>query len=111
MCIRDRPNTPCATIKNCAVYGSVQGKDHVGGIFGGEPGIVSCWANGKGYIQDNYFGGTIISDGKYVGAIIGYMNSVNQYNVIENNCFRENCGAENGIGAIKIVESLSLIHI
>lgn len=99
------PNTPCATIKNCAVYGSVQGKDHVGGIFGGEPGIVSCWANGKGYIQDNYFGGTIISDGKYVGAIIGYMNSVNQYNVIENNCFRENCGAENGIGAIKIVES------
>ena len=23
------PNTPCATIKNCAVYGSVQGKDHV----------------------------------------------------------------------------------
>lgn len=99
------PNTPCASVENCAVYGTVEGKDHVGGIFGGEPGVLQCWGNGIGYIRDNWFGGTIESDGKYVGAIIGYMNSLDRYNVVENNYYSSDCGVDRGIGGIARIDT------
>ena len=99
------PNTPCVSVINCAVYGTVKGADKVGGIFGGEPVVSQCWDNGIGYIRDNYFGGRVISDGESAGAIVGYMNSLNRYNIIENNYYDEDCGAEDGIGTIKTIDT------
>ncbi len=99
------PSTPCVVIKNCGVYGTVKGKDRVGGIFGGEPVCTQCWSNGAGYIQDNYFGGKVESDGAYVGGIIGYMESLDVYNVIENNYFNADCGTEKGIGGVAKVDT------
>ena len=37
------PNSPWARIMGCFVGGSVEGKDYVGGITGGEPGVLQCW--------------------------------------------------------------------
>ena len=53
------PNTPCVTVQNCYADGSVTGKDYVGGLLGGEPSCKECWANGTGYIQNNYFSGKV----------------------------------------------------
>lgn len=102
------PNTPCVTIQNCYADGSVTGLDYVGGIFGGEPASTCCWANGIGYIQNNYFAGTVTGTKEggadYVGAVIGYMNSLDRYNVISNNYYVEGCGATAGIGAVGPVD-------
>lgn len=49
------PNSPWARIIGCFVSGSVEGKDYVGGITGGEPGVLQCWGNGAGVICDNVF--------------------------------------------------------
>ena len=53
------PNTPCVTIQNCYADGSVTGADDVGGLLGTEPSCKQCWANGIGYIQNNYFAGKV----------------------------------------------------
>lgn len=94
------PNTPCVTIQNCYVSGTVTGTDRVGGIFGGEPASKQCWANGIGYIENNSFTGTIKAAGENVGGVIGFMNSLDRYNVIENNFYQEGCGAAKGIGKV-----------
>lgn len=97
-------NTPSVTIQDCTVSGTVKGGDRVGGIFGGEPYLVQCWSNGIGYIQNNEFTGSITSSGTYVGGVIGYMNSLNKYTIIENNVYL--CtGADKGIGGVKYVDT------
>lgn len=53
------PNTPCITIQNCYADGSVTGSDYVGGLLGAEPSCRECWADGIGYIQNNYFSGKV----------------------------------------------------
>lgn len=57
------PNTPCVTIQNCCSDSTVTGEDDVGGLLGGEPSCRECWANGIGYIQNNYFTGKVSAAG------------------------------------------------
>jgi hypothetical protein len=99
------PNTPCVTIQDCLVTGTVKGRDHAGGILGGEPGCESNWANGVGYVQNNLFAGRIESSGTYVGGVAGYILSLDRYNIITNNFYAEGCGASKGIGKIKNVDT------
>lgn len=99
------PNSPCVSISNSYVTGTVKGADYVGGIFGGEGGVVQCWNNGIGYIQNNCFTGTIVSSGQYVGGIIGYLHSVDKYNIVSNNYYQTGCGADKGIGLIKYIDT------
>ena len=100
------PNTPCVSVRNCLSAGTVQGTDYVGGIIGAEPGVIQCWDNGIGYVQSNLFTGKIkTSNAKYVGGIIGYMRSLNKYNIIENNYFLENCGAKAVIGGVYLIDT------
>lgn len=99
------PNTPAASIENSYVTGTVNGGNYVGGILGGEGGLMQCWDNGIGYIRNNYFAGTIVSSGANVGGIIGYMNSLNRYNITSNNYYLEGHGASKGIGRVKIIDT------
>ena len=102
--VASAPNTPCATIKNCMVTGKVSGADYVGGITGGEEGVVQCWANGIGYIQNNLFAGTLTCEGKYKGGIAGYINSLNCFTNIDDNYYIEG-SASKGIGGVKYVDT------
>ncbi|MEG2439853.1 MAG: DUF4430 domain-containing protein [Lachnospiraceae bacterium] len=93
------PNAPAATIKNCLSVGIISGNDYVGGILGGEGGVLECWANGIGYIQNNLFKGNVTATGGNVGGVIGYLRSLNRYTVISNNYCIDTCGAQ-AIGKI-----------
>lgn len=100
------PNSPCVTIQNCFSAGTVTGATYVGGIFGGEPTVICCWANGIGRIQNNLFTGTVTatdSDG-YAGGIIGYMRSLDRYNIITNNYYFEE-SAKAGFGAVSKIDT------
>ena len=99
------PNSPWALVQGCFVSGSVEGKDYVGGITGGEPGVLQCWGNGAGVICDNVFYGTLSATGKNVGAIAGKLRSLNKYTEVDNNYYLADCGAEKGIGAIDLVDT------
>lgn len=101
------PNSPLATVRNCFVSGSITGADKIGGITGGEPGVVQAWGNGAGDIVDNVFYGTITvtGEGKFVGGVIGYMQSLNKNNWVSDNYYCEDSGAAKGIGEIAIVDT------
>ena len=101
------PNSPCVSIENCYVAGSISGKNYVGGILGGEAGVVQAWSNGKGNIKNNFFYGTLSVSGSYVGGIAGYVRSLDKYNCIENNYFLDTCGTEKGIGGVQVVDTSS----
>ncbi len=104
--VASAPNGPCARIYNCYVDGTITGGTCVGGIFGGEEGSVQCWSNGPGYIQNNFFCGTVAATGENAipGAIIGYMNSLNMYNFIDHNYYLDS-SATQGIGGAKYVDT------
>ncbi len=106
------PWTPCATIQNCLVAGTVTAPTNVGGILGGEEGVVQCWDNGVGFLQSNLFVGSVsaTSDDGVAGAIVGYMNSLNKNNVIENNYYADTCGASAGIGAVQYIDTSCTDH-
>lgn len=99
------PNTLCVTIQNCYVDAVVKGANYVGGLFGAEPGCIQNWSNS--YIRNNHFYGTVeaTAENANVGSIIGYMASLNKCNVIENNYYREDCGAERAIGRVGCVDT------
>lgn len=101
------PNSPLATVRNCFVSGSITGADKIGAITGGEPGVVQAWGNGAGDIVDNVFYGTITAtgEGKFVGGVIGYMQSLNKNNWVSDNYYCEDSGAAKGIGEIAIVDT------
>ena len=101
------PNSPLATVRNCFVSGRITGADKIGGITGGEPGVVQVWGNGAGDIVDNVFYGTITAtgEGKFVGGVIGYMQSLNKNNWVSDNYYCEDSGAAKGIGEIAIVDT------
>jgi hypothetical protein len=101
------PNTPCVSIQNSYVTGSVTGFDCVGGIFGGEPACTQNWVNGIGFIENNYFIGTVIGGegSQNVGGIIGLMKSLDRYNVIANNFYLNSCGASRGIGSVGAIDT------
>ena len=101
------PNAPCVSITNCYVAADVTGGNYVGGLFGGDPGVIQAWANGVGMITDNFFYGKVTAteeNGK-VGALIGYMCSLNKYNRIENNYYLDTCGSASAIGRVDIVDT------
>ena len=99
------PNSPCASVQNCLVTGSVTGANNVGGIFGGEPAVTQCWANGIGYIRNNCFAGTLTATAQSAvsGGIIGYMKTLDRYNIIENNYYLKTAAAK-GIGDIGAID-------
>ena len=99
------PNSPCVSIRNCYATGNVAGTNYVGGIFGGEGGVIQAWANGIGYIQNNYFSGKVSATAAnaVIGGVIGNMRSLDCYNVISNNYYADTCGAGTGIGRIELV--------
>ena len=100
------PNSPCVIISDCRVTGEVTGTTSVGGILGAEGKyITQCWDNGIGGILNNEFTGKIHASGKNVGAIIGFMCSMNICNRISNNYYAIDCGAERGIGFVKYVDT------
>ncbi|MBQ8563118.1 MAG: DUF4430 domain-containing protein, partial [Firmicutes bacterium] len=94
------PNTPVVSIRNCMVSGTVNGNDYVGGIFGGEPVVEDCWANGVGSVTDNLFCGTINAKGENAGAVIGYLNSMNENQSGSGNYYVDSCGVQAGVGKI-----------
>ena len=105
-------NSPGVGLRNNTVTGSVTGNNYVGGIFGGESLQEQEWDNGAGYgagIWGNHFEGTVTATattGKiYIGGVIGYMNSLNKYNVIENNTFTYGSGADKGIGGVLLIDT------
>jgi len=106
--VTSAPNTPCVTIQNCWSDGTIIGADDVGGLLGGEPVVKQCWANGIGYLQNNYFRGKVAATAagaKNVGGIVGYMNTLDRYNIIGNNYYLNSCGADRGIGAVGEVDA------
>lgn len=98
------PNTPCVTVQNCLVSGSVTGNNMVGGILGGNPKTVDCWNNGIGYLRANLVTGTVTAKAEdaLVGGIVGYIKAVNKYNIIKNNYYVEGI-ADKGIAKIDVV--------
>ncbi len=101
------PNSPWAHVVGCYVSGSVEGKDYVGGITGGEPGVLQCWGNGAGIIDDNVFYGTLTATGKNVGGVAGKIRSLNICTEVDNNFYLTGSGADKGIGAIDLVDTTS----
>ena len=104
------PNTPAVSIENCYATGLVKGSNYVGGIFGGEGGLEQCWENGIGYIRNNHFCGTLSATAQdaIAGGIIGYMNSLNKYNIILNNYYLSTCGVTKGIGGVRHIDTSAL---
>ena len=98
-------NPPGVTIKKCTVTGNIAGNDYVGGIFGGEGGQMQAWNESE--ISGNNFAGTVTANAnaEYVGGIIGYMHSLNKLNIIANNKYSEECGADKGIGGAKYIDT------
>ena len=101
------PNSPWARVMGCYVSGSVEGKDYVGGITGGEPGVLQCWGNGAGTITDNVFYGTLTATGKNVGGVAGKLRALNMFTEVDNNFYLAGSGADKGIGAIDLVDTTS----
>ena len=118
------PNTLCVEIENCYVKADITGARAVGGIFGGEGGCDQCWDNGIGYIRNNVFYGALhLNNNRVVydeehqaapadnidgskGAIVGFMRSLNKYNVIENNYYYiTNDKNGKGIGAVEHIDT------
>lgn len=104
------PNSPCVTIEDCKCSGDITGKDWVGGILGREGDINQCWDNGIGGIRNNTFTGKVHGPQGKTGGIIGYMSSLNKYNLISNNYYASGCGAEKGIASVKYVDTSCATH-
>ncbi|MCU6762616.1 Bacterial Ig-like domain (group 3) [uncultured Roseburia sp.] len=102
------PNTPCVSIENCFVSADITGATYVGGILGGEPVSKQCWANGIGYIRNNHFYGTLKGD--VTGGIIGFMKSLDRYNIISNNYYVDTCGTDKGIGQVESIDTSQKIE-
>ncbi len=105
--VTSAPNTPCATIQNCYVSAEISGKDCVGGILGGEEGSTQNW--GEAYVRNNLFTGKLTASSGNAGGIIGYMNSLNAKNIIENNYYYDSSSSE-GIGKITYIDTNSPNH-
>lgn len=103
--VSSAPNTPGVCIEGCESSAAVTGADYVGGILGGEPVMEQCWDNGIGYIRNNRFTGSVHASGSYMGGVIGYLKSLNWYNIIENNRYSSTCGAQKGIGHVLYVDT------
>ena len=98
------PNTPAVSIINCYVDADIRGKDKIGGIFGSEGGVIFCWENGVGSIDNNSFYGTIKAtkeNAQYVGGTVGFLRSFNKNQGIDTNYYLDTCGTDKGVGIIQ----------
>ncbi len=98
------PNGAKPTILNCTVDGTVKGNKYVGGIFGGDLYVAQTWDNVVGSISANKFTGTVIGK-EYVGAIIGYLDSLNRYDNIAGNTYKATDDVKVGIGYVKYLDT------
>lgn len=98
------PNTRGVVIRSCAVSGSVSGGVGVGGILGAENCAQQFWDNGVCEITGNEFTGSVHGS-KFVGGVIGFMQSLNADASISNNYYKN---ASQGIGAVAHVDTSAL---
>jgi hypothetical protein len=105
------PNTLAVTVENCYVAADITGSNRVGGLFGDEGGLVQAWDNGPGGIRNNVFTGTVTATADpaeaevYAGGIIGYIRSLNRYNLVTNNYYADTAGVARGIGGVQYVDT------
>ena len=103
------PNGAKIAITNCSASGAVSGADKVGGILGGDTYVAQSW--GSYSFKGNSFTGKVTATaGTYVGGIIGFYDSLNKYDGIENNYYTSDCGAEKAIGFVQYVDTSSTTH-
>ncbi len=113
-------NAKMPTVRNCLMSGKVLGGSYIGGILGAEPGTTEVWCNGIGYIENNLVTGIVVGQGRQeyvpgtgyvtlspenVGGVIGYMKSLNRYQVIENNYYLT--GKDQPVSAIGAIASIA----
>ena len=98
------PNGGRPTIQGCSSDGTITGASCVGGILGGDQYVAQTWNNVISYVIGNSFTGKV-SGNQYVGAIIGYYNSLNRYDNVSDNTYARDCGADKGIGFIKYLDT------
>lgn len=102
------PNGCKITINSCSSVGTVMGSDKVGGILGGDLYVAQTWDNCSYSLKNNSFTGKLTAtkeDASYVGGIIGYYDSLNRIDVISNNYYAKDCGADKGIGFVKYIDT------
>lgn len=98
------PNGVRMAINNCVSGGSITGADKVGGILGGDTYVAQSW--GEYEFKNNSFSGKVkVTDGTYVGGIIGFYDSLNITDGIANNYYSSECGASRGIGFVQYVDT------
>lgn len=96
------PNAIRPTIVNCTVDGTVKGNVAVGGITGGDVAVAQAWNSYD--LSDNSFTGKV-SGKQYVGAIIGYYDSLNKMDNITGNTYSAGCGSDVGIAYVKYIDT------
>ena len=96
------PNSIRPSIIACTVDGTVKGKECVGGILGGDQYTAQAW-DAYSIIANSFKGK--ISGEKYVGGIIGFYDSLNKMDNIAGNYYTKNCGAKEGIGFVKYIDT------
>ena len=102
--LESAPNARGVVIEGCASSGSISGGVGVGGIFGAENCAQQFWDNGICSIKDNTFTGSVRGS-KFVGGVIGFMQSLNADASISNNYYKN---ASQGIGAVAHVDTSAL---
>lgn len=102
--LESAPNTRGVVIEGCTSSGSISGGVGVGGIFGAENCAQQFWDNGVCKIQNNTFTG-FVHGSKFVGGVIGFMQSLNANALITNNYYKN---ASQGIGGVAHVDTSAL---
>lgn len=102
--LESAPNARGVVIEGCASSGSISGGVGVGGIFGAENCAQQFWDNGICSIKDNTFTGSVRGS-KFVGGVIGFMQSLNADASISNNYYKN---ASQGIGGVAHVDTSAL---
>ena len=108
--INTAPNAPMLSVTNCLSAGLIEAADTAGGIVGYETSL-QVWENGTGHVQSNLFVGSIsLTDGTCAGGITGAFRGMDRYNIISDNYYAENCGADRGIGGAEYVDTSCETH-
>lgn len=107
------PNGCKITINSCVSEGTVTGSDKVGGILGADLYVAQTWDNCVYTFKNNSFTGKVKATSQnpsYVGGIIGFYDSLNRIDVITNNYYSKDCGADKAIGFVKYIDTSCTTH-
>ncbi len=86
------PNGIRANIIGNYCDGTINGKNNVGGILGGDDMIAQAWNSYE--LKDNVFEGNITrGNAESTGAIIGFYRSLNKFDNISNNTYLPGCSS------------------